>query len=179
VLRARTKAAVAAPILAAALVLDQLTKWLALRALGDGTTVPLVPTVELDLVYNNGFSFGTGAGYGRLVASGVILVCCVLAVLIVRAQTLRRLSLLSIVLGGALGNLVDRALRADRGLLTGEVVDFVDVSWYAVFNLADSLVVVGSLALVVSEALAGRHGDAPAGAPGAADRAGIPNEPSG
>ena len=47
----------------------------------------------------------------------------------------------AVILGGALGNLIDRVARADDGPLSGQVIDFIDVSWYAVFNVADIFVV--------------------------------------
>ena len=55
------------------------------------------------------------------------------------------------ILGGALGNLIDRVVRADDGLLSGNVVDFIDVTWYAVFNVADMFVVCGCIVLVLYE----------------------------
>jgi signal peptidase II len=151
----RTRVGVVLLAVGGAMAVDQLTKWLALRALGDGSSIALIPTVELDLTYNSGFSFSTGTGNGRLVGLMVIALCFVLALLAARARTLPRLALMSVILGGALGNLVDRVARAENGFLTGEVVDFVDVSWYAVFNVADSLVVVGALALGLTELVAG------------------------
>jgi signal peptidase II len=48
-----------------------------------------------------------------------------------------------VVLGGALGNLVDRALREGHGFLGGRVVDFVDLRWWPVFNVADASLWVG------------------------------------
>ncbi|MDZ7734062.1 MAG: signal peptidase II [Acidimicrobiia bacterium] len=55
---------------------------------------------------------------------------------------------LGLVLGGALGNLADRAFRGD-GLLSGRVVDFIDLQWWPVFNVADMGVVVGAILLLV------------------------------
>jgi signal peptidase II len=55
---------------------------------------------------------------------------------------------LGLILGGALGNLTDRLVRGD-GLLRGEVVDFVKVGIWPVFNLADSCIVVGGLLLAL------------------------------
>nr|MBO2504099.1 hypothetical protein [Thermoanaerobacterales bacterium] len=54
---------------------------------------------------------------------------------------------LGMVLGGALGNLIDRAVREGDGFLGGGVVDFVDLQWWPVFNLADSAIVVGAALL--------------------------------
>ena len=56
---------------------------------------------------------------------------------------------LGLVLGGAIGNLVDRALRDGGGFLQGAVVDFIDLQWWPVFNVADSCVVIGAILLVV------------------------------
>jgi len=53
------------------------------------------------------------------------------------------------VVGGAVGNLVDRLFRADDGLLSGAVVDMVDLQWWPVFNLADAVIVVGGVVVVL------------------------------
>jgi signal peptidase II len=60
-----------------------------------------------------------------------------------------------LVAGGALGNLVDRATRGD-GLLQGAVVDFVDLQWFPVFNLADAAITVGVASLLWASARAAR-----------------------
>jgi len=49
--------------------------------------------------------------------------------------------------GGALGNLADRLFRSSDGLLEGAVVDFIDVQWWPVWNVADMGVVLGGVAL--------------------------------
>jgi signal peptidase II len=54
---------------------------------------------------------------------------------------------IGLVAGGALGNLIDRAFRAGDGFLGGGVVDFIDLQWWPVFNLADAAIVVGALLL--------------------------------
>ncbi len=54
---------------------------------------------------------------------------------------------LGLVLGGALGNLIDRLFRSP-GPLQGHVVDFVSVGWWPVFNVADSSIVCGAILLV-------------------------------
>jgi signal peptidase II len=54
-----------------------------------------------------------------------------------------------LIAGGALGNLVDRAFRGHNGFLGGSVVDFIDVQWYPVFNLADSAICVGAVLFVL------------------------------
>ncbi len=66
----------------------------------------------------------------------------------VRRFTSSRALGLGLVLGGALGNLIDRFFRAP-GPLQGHVVDFVSVGWWPVFNVADSSIVCGAIMLVV------------------------------
>jgi signal peptidase II len=72
------------------------------------------------------------------------------AVLAWRADNRRRALGLGIILGGALGNMVDRAFRAGDGFLSGQVVDFVDLGWWPVFNLADAALWIGIGLLVLS-----------------------------
>jgi signal peptidase II len=55
---------------------------------------------------------------------------------------------LGLILGGALGNLADRAFRGS-GFFGGGVIDFIDVQWWPVFNVADSCVVIGGIMLVI------------------------------
>ena len=131
--------------------LDQLTKYWAVNRLSRGRKIEILPTLEFDLTYNSGFSFGIGAGYGSLVGVGVILLSSYIFLLLWRETNLVRSAILAAILAGALGNLSDRLLRARDGILSGNVVDFIDVTWYAVFNVADMLVVCGCILLVLIE----------------------------
>ena len=143
-------------IIGVCIALDQLTKQWALDRLSGNRRIGIAPTIELDLTFNSGFSFGTGAGRGQLVGLLVIGVSCFVGWQIWREHDRARLVLLSVILSGAVGNLLDRLFRADDGFLSGEVVDFIDVTWYAVFNVADMFVVCGSIAFVVYELLRSR-----------------------
>lgn len=138
-------------IVATAVALDQGTKALALNRLAGGRMVEVLPTVELRLTYNSGFSFGAGAGNGQLIAVLVMAVCGFVAVRLWRERQPVAMVLYAAILGGALGNLLDRVFRANDGLLSGKVVDFISVTWYAVFNVADIFVVVGAISLLVFE----------------------------
>ncbi len=137
---------IATTIVVFAILTDWLTKEWALSALGDGRQIALLPTLEFDLLFNNGFSFGTGQGRGRLIGFGVILMVGYLVFQLAKATLTHRVVFFSIILGGAIGNLLDRVFRADDGFLTGSVIDFIDVSWFAVFNVADIYVVCGAIA---------------------------------
>ena len=138
-------------VVALVVVLDQLSKEWAINRLSRGRTIEILPSLELDLTYNSGFSFGTGSGHGPLVGTLVIVICGFICWRLWRETLTARAAILAAILGGALGNLVDRVLRADNGLLSGDVVDFIDVTWYAVFNVADMFVVCGCIVLVLFE----------------------------
>ena len=122
--------------------LDQLTKHWALQALDDGP-IDLVGSLRLNLVFNDRAAFSLGFGSTTAIA----LVGCALVVGLVwmgvRAEQRAWALGLGIVLGGALGNLTDRAFRAGDGFLGGRVVDMVDLQWWPVFNLADAALWVG------------------------------------
>jgi len=137
-------------LLTAALVLivDQLTKWWVVNHLDEPLHV--VWTLRLVRAYNTGTAFSLGAGWGPFI--GILAV--VVVVLLVRlGRTVVSpvgAVALGLVLGGALGNLLDRVLRDGTGFLHGAVVDFIDLRWWPIFNVADSAIVVGGLLLVLS-----------------------------
>ena len=138
-------------IVVVTVALDQFSKWWAEEALDDGDTIGVFPTVEFDLTYNSGFSFSAGSGNGAWIGLLVAILVAFLSWQVWRVEVSARALLLAVILGGAIGNLIDRVFRADDGILSGEVVDFIDVSWYAVFNVADIFVVCGSIGFVIYE----------------------------
>jgi signal peptidase II len=130
------------------LVLDQLTKVWAVAALSDGPISIIGDHVELHLTRNPGGAFGRFKGMTPVLA----LLATVVAIFLVRAVQRARdgwtIAALTLVLGGALGNLCDRFFRSP-GVLRGHVVDFVRVGWWPVFNVADSCVTIGAVILIV------------------------------
>lgn len=138
---------------AVVLLLDQLTKWWAVETLGpppsgQGRVVDVVWSLRLRYAENTGMAFSKGAESGRWIALVVIAIVVAMVVVAARATTTTQVVLIGVVIGGALGNLTDRVLRAADGFLSGAVVDFVDVQWWPVFNVADAAVVCGGIALV-------------------------------
>jgi signal peptidase II len=129
---------------AAALVvaLDQLSKHWALQALDDGP-IDLVGSLRLKLTFNDGAAFSLGGGRTAVIAVIAMVVSAVVIRLGLRAERRQWAVGLGVVLGGAVGNLVDRVLRAGDGLLGGHVVDFIDLQWWPVFNVADIALWVG------------------------------------
>ena len=130
--------------IAAALVvaLDQLTKHWALQALAD-EPIDLVGSLRLNLTFNDSAAFSLGGGKTTWIAVVGLVVVAVIIRMGLRAERRRGRSASGVVLGGALGNLADRAFRSGDGLLGGRVVDFIDLQWWPVFNVADSALWVG------------------------------------
>ncbi|MXZ78266.1 MAG: signal peptidase II [Acidimicrobiia bacterium] len=143
---------------------DQLTKWWALVSLDD-RDIDLVWTLRLNLVHNTGAAFGLGQGLEAVIA---VLALVFVVVVAWASWGGRRLSLppvlLGMILGGAIGNLADRALRSGDGFLGGAVVDFVDLQWWPVFNAADSAIVVAGVILVLTAPRYRQPTDEPQGA---------------
>ena len=137
---------------AVVVVLDQLTKAWAVNALADGPIVIIEDFLELQLTFNTGAAFSILSDLAR---SGPILGIVVIGVVLLILFALRDASHigeavgLGLVLGGALGNLIDRLFRGD-GFMDGAVVDFIDFSFFATFNVADSAVTIGVAILLVS-----------------------------
>lgn len=148
------------------LVLDQLTKSWAVRALDDGP-IDLFWTLRFKLHFNSGLAFSQGQGLGGVQAVLAAVVATVLAVIARRSPPGMAFGL-GIVAGGALGNAVDRVFRGD-GFLDGAVVDFVDLQWWPIFNVADMALTVGGVALLAATAWSERPGAvAPSPAKGSA-----------
>lgn len=136
---------VLAGVAVAVVTVDQFTKSLALEHLR-GRTVDLWWTLRLNLHFNEGGAFGFGQGLAPwFIAAGVVL----LAALLVMSRRVTGPGMavaLGLVVGGAVGNLVDRLLR-DHG---GAVVDFIDLQWWPIFNVADMAITCGAALLLVS-----------------------------
>ena len=134
-------------VIVAIVALDQATKSWAVAALADGPKEIFGSTVEFNLTRNGGSAFSRFQGITPILAVGAIIVTVVL-VRVLRGTTDRVLVIaLTLLLGGALGNLADRIFRAP-GFMRGHVVDFVAVGWWPVFNVADSCVTIGALLLI-------------------------------
>ena len=129
-------------------VLDQVSKTWALNALDDGRVIDVVWTLRFALGFNSGMAFSKAEGWGPVI--GVVAT----VVLVYLLSTLRRAGSgvsatgLALVIGGASGNLVDRLFRGDAWM-RGSVVDFIDLQWWPVFNVADSAITVGAVLLVL------------------------------
>lgn len=138
----------AAAVSVAIVVADQVTKHWAQDALSGGRTIDVVWTLRFALGYNSGFAFSTGTGWGPWIGLVAIGVVVVLAVAMRRADNEVSRTGLALIVGGAMGNIVDRLFRGE-GWMRGKVIDFVDLQWWPVFNVADSAITVGGVLLAI------------------------------
>ena len=135
------------------LLLDQLSKWSALSNLQLGVPEPVLPFMNWLLLLNPGAAFSflaQGSGWQRWFFTIVGLVACVYIVWLLRkSQNDKILCVaLSLILGGALGNVLDR-------IMYGAVVDFIDLhyaNWHwPAFNIADSAICIGAALIIWGE----------------------------
>ena len=138
-------------LIAAAVVGDQLTKTAALSLLSQGTAVPVLPGFNLSLGFNTGASFGMMGGFmaGKplLMAALTGALTFAFAVMAFRAQNALERAGFALVVGGALGNIIDR-------LRQGAVTDFLDFYWrdwhWPTFNVADIEITLGAVLILAA-----------------------------
>lgn len=136
-------------VAAVVVVVDQLTKYLAVRYLEGQPPVEVVGTwVRLLFLRNSGAAFSIGESYT------FVFTAIAVAVAVVIVRTSRKLGSVGWavafggLLGGAVGNLLDRIFR-EPGFLRGHVVDFIALPHFAVFNVADSAIVCSATLMVI------------------------------
>lgn len=142
--RAVSAAFVRAGALAAAVVgLDQLTKRTVADALASGHSERFIPgLVHFVHVRNTGVAFGFFSGGGAVVLAFVLLAIALLLGYLLRRPDRRGLWVpTGLLVGGALGNLIDR-------LASGAVTDFIKLPHWPAFNVADMAITFGVLALL-------------------------------
>jgi signal peptidase II len=139
----------------AILIADQFTKVLIMGYYRLGDSTYLTPFFNIVRAHNTGaaFSFLAGAsGWQRWFFTAVGIVAAVIIIWLLRSHAGQKLFsfALASILGGAVGNVVDR-------LLHGYVVDFIQVHWrgwyFPAFNVADSAITVGAACLILDELL--------------------------
>ena len=139
-----------------------MTKAIALGALEDGTSTPVIDGVlHWTLQRNPGAAFGL---FQRAPVVFTVLAIAIAAVIIAiapRVQDSLNAVALGLVLGGALGNLTDRLFRPP-GPFRGRVIDFIDFRVWPTFNVADIAVVVGAGLLAIASFRADRDEARPA-----------------
>jgi signal peptidase II len=143
-----------ATVAALTIALDVVTKVAAVAVLADREPVVVVPGVlDLTLVRNPGAAFGLGTGQTWLLSAIAIVVVGVVLRMAGRLRDRGWALALGLLLGGAVGNLLDRLFR-QPGPMRGHVIDFLQLPNWPVFNLADSAICLAA-ALVVWRSLRG------------------------
>jgi signal peptidase II len=140
------------------IAIDQVSKILVVANFVPGDPHRLLGgLVYLTLTRNPGAAFGIGEGMTWILTLIVILVIVAIIRYASRLRSIPWAICLGLILGGAIGNLIDRLLRSP-GFLRGHVVDFVSLfepygEHFAIFNLADSGITVGGVILVITALL--------------------------
>ena len=135
---------------AAVIALDQFSKHWIGAALPLGRETAVTPFFNLVLIHNTGAAFSllsSASGWQRLLFSGIAILAAIVILHLLRKYpgNLYFSLALSLILGGALGNLIDRARL-------GYVIDFLDFYWggyhWPAFNVADSAITLGAILLI-------------------------------
>lgn len=140
-------------------VLDQASKWAVMHFIPPmGRHVEVAPFLNVVFLLNRGVSFGILSGHASdflpaILSAVMLVIITVLIILLAKSTSRLRIISLSLIIGGAIGNLIDR-------IRFGAVVDFIDVHangyhWPS-FNIADSAVVVGVGLLLLHTLLEGK-----------------------
>ena len=145
-------------VAAVVVIADRMVKWWAIDALADTPYgVEILPFFNLVLVENRGISFGLFGGGTlppSLLAAVALAVTLALVIWLRRVETRLLAAAIGLVIGGALGNVIDR-------FRFGAVVDFLDFHWddlhWPAFNLADAAISVGVVVLLMDALLIGHE----------------------
>jgi signal peptidase II len=159
--RSSSRAGSLAPWLGIAVIvalLDQVTKIAITQTLSYGQAIPITSFFNLVLAYNKGAAFSFLAaegGWQRYLFTGIAVTAVVLIVVLLKRHPEKKLfcGALALILGGAVGNLIDRVSY-------GHVIDFLDFyagNWHwPAFNVADSAICVGAVMFVIDELRRGK-----------------------
>ncbi len=141
-------------IVSLVIVIDQITKYLIVNYLNPSDSVRIFSFLHLVSIRNTGAAFGMFKSFGNVFFI-IVSVIAILFILWLMVRGKEGYFSLSLILGGATGNLIDR-------ILYGNVVDFIDFSigefhWYA-FNIADAALTIGVIMFFLSSHLFLKHG---------------------
>lgn len=130
--------------------LDQLTKYAALANLEWGQPVEVLgPVLRFTLISNPGAAFGLGSG--STLALSIFAIVAFVASLVVALPRIRQMShavALGLLLAGITGNLHDRLLR-EPSPLYGHVIDFIQLPYFAIFNIADICITAAAALIII------------------------------
>ena len=136
-------------ISAVIVLLDQVSKAWALRDLADGRIIHVIWTMQFNLTFNRGMAFSRGTGIGPIIGVIGLVVVALLLLSLRRADNALTRVATGLIIGGAVGNILDRLFRGS-GWMRGAVVDFIDFQWWPVFNVADMAIMIGAATMMVA-----------------------------
>ena len=137
--------------LIALLIADQVSKLLVLKNLSLGQSISLFPYFDLTLVFNTGVAFSLfseGGNLGRWILVFLVLLVLLYLAFVLLKENLNDFESLSLllILGGGIGNLIDRTFR-------GHVIDFIHIYYenysFYVFNFADTYITIGVIIYLI------------------------------
>ncbi|OGW76813.1 MAG: signal peptidase II [Omnitrophica bacterium RIFCSPLOWO2_02_FULL_45_16] len=126
-------------------IIDRLTKYFFCSNLSHGRSIKVIPGIfHLTLVFNTGSAFGLFKDWTRffIMTSIIVIALILFYCLRYRYKDILLITSLGLILGGAIGNLIDR-------ILFGYVIDFLDFRVWPVFNIADSSISIGAALLAL------------------------------
>ena len=130
-------------------LLDRITKIWALDALADGDRVVIDGLLGFQLTSNTGAAYGLFKGGGSLIAVAAIVASGLIVYALRSVERRFEAVTLGAIMGGALGNLIDRIVRGP-GWFDGAVVDWIETPLWPNFNIADSAISVGAVLLILA-----------------------------
>ena len=125
-------------------IVDQLTKSIALANFEDEPVDVIEGVLTFRITYNSGGAFGLLQGLPGLFLVATIVATVVILFWVRHLDRPHWMVPLGMVLGGGIGNLIDRVVRSTDG----QVVDFIDFHVWPVFNIADACIVIGVVWLI-------------------------------
>jgi signal peptidase II len=150
--RSRRASRLAWPAFGIALIvilIDQISKWWAVAALGDGTVIPVIgDLIRFVLVYNPGAAFSIGSDFTWVFAVAAAAAVVWITTLTWRVESRGWMVALGLLLGGAVTHLGDRLFR-EPGFARGHVVDFIGYGNLFIGNVADIAIFAGAIMLAI------------------------------
>jgi len=134
---------------------DQATKHWALNRLSSARTIDLIGSLRFNLAFNEGMAFSQATGAGPIIGALAFVVIIVIVLWLRRNAQGLAVVAAGLIVGGATGNLIDRLLRGDAWL-RGAVVDFIDLQWWPIFNIADAAISTGAVLMIVASVRASK-----------------------
>ena len=129
-------------------LIDYSTKFLAIRYLSDGPIEIVGEILKLKLVFNSGAAFSLASSGTIFLSTFSIIMAAVIFYFSRKVQSTPWAIAMGLALGGIFGNLTDRIFRSPGGL-QGEVIDWIQIPYWPVFNIADTSVVSAAILITI------------------------------